>query len=60
MKYRSDEIEPFFWTWKMPFGPNFEAGWSLKYVLGLEKDPDRALACSDHDYIKANESLVHF
>lgn len=20
----------------MPFGPNFEAGWSLKYLLGLE------------------------
>jgi len=34
--FRSDHIQPFFWTWKMPFGPNFEAGWSLKYLLGLE------------------------
>ena len=22
---RQDQIQPFFWTWKMPFGPNFEA-----------------------------------
>ncbi|CAJ1351262.1 unnamed protein product [Effrenium voratum] len=34
--FQSDQIQPFFWTWKMPFGPNFEAGWSLKYLLGLE------------------------
>lgn len=58
--FRSDDIEPFFWTWKMPFGPNFEAGWSLKYLLGLEKDPDRALGCSDLGTVPVNESLVHF
>jgi len=31
-------IEPFFWTWRMPYGPEFEPGWSLKYILGLEDD----------------------
>ncbi|CAE7250949.1 exgA [Symbiodinium pilosum] len=45
--FRSDQIEPFFWTWKMPFGPNFEPGWSLKYLLGLEKDHERALGCGE-------------
>lgn len=30
-------IEPFFWTWRMPYGRVFEPGWSLKWLLGLEK-----------------------
>jgi len=29
-------IEPFFWTWRMPYGSAFEPGWSLKHVLGKE------------------------
>jgi len=32
-------IKPFFWTWHMPFGPNFERGWSLRYIAGLTKGP---------------------
>jgi len=29
-------IESFFWTWRMPYGPTFEPGWSLKSILGKE------------------------
>lgn len=29
-------IEPFFWTWRMPYGSAFEPGWSLKHALGKE------------------------
>lgn len=29
-------IEHFFWTWRMPYGPAFEPGWSLKRILGRE------------------------
>lgn len=32
-------VEPFFWTWKMPYGPNFERGWSLKFIAGLQEGP---------------------
>eukprot|EP00448_Togula_jolla_P037734 CAMPEP_0170633464 /NCGR_PEP_ID=MMETSP0224-20130122/36006_1 /TAXON_ID=285029 /ORGANISM="Togula jolla, Strain CCCM 725" /LENGTH=600 /DNA_ID=CAMNT_0010962507 /DNA_START=50 /DNA_END=1852 /DNA_ORIENTATION=+ len=28
-------IEPFFWTWRMPYGPKFQPGWSLKFFSGL-------------------------
>lgn len=35
--FNSVGIEPFFWTWRMPFGPTFENGWSLRYISGLEK-----------------------
>mmetsp|Transcript_8629 Transcript_8629/g.18875 ORF Transcript_8629/g.18875 Transcript_8629/m.18875 type:complete len:584 (+) Transcript_8629:64-1815(+) len=28
-------IEPFFWTWRMPFAPKFEPGWSLKFFSGF-------------------------
>eukprot|EP00448_Togula_jolla_P010536 CAMPEP_0170597624 /NCGR_PEP_ID=MMETSP0224-20130122/15806_1 /TAXON_ID=285029 /ORGANISM="Togula jolla, Strain CCCM 725" /LENGTH=564 /DNA_ID=CAMNT_0010922107 /DNA_START=173 /DNA_END=1867 /DNA_ORIENTATION=- len=31
-------IEPFFWTWRMPFGPKFQPGWSLKYFSGMAGD----------------------
>jgi len=30
-------IEGFFWTWRMPYGPVFERAWSLKYIAGLER-----------------------
>jgi len=41
LQYQTDafvdsDVEAFFWTWRMPYGPNFEAGWSLKAHLGLE------------------------
>eukprot|EP00811_Abedinium_folium_P011315 NODE_2046_length_2306_cov_9.444240.p1 GENE.NODE_2046_length_2306_cov_9.444240~~NODE_2046_length_2306_cov_9.444240.p1 ORF type:complete len:488 (-),score=148.61 NODE_2046_length_2306_cov_9.444240:337-1800(-) len=29
-------IEPYFWTWRMPYAPTFEAGWSLAHHLGVE------------------------
>jgi len=31
-------IEPFFWNWKMPYGPIFQTGWSLKAILGTEAE----------------------
>lgn len=34
--WNSHGIEPFFWTWRMPYGPLFEPGWSLKYIAGKE------------------------
>jgi hypothetical protein len=34
--WNSHGIEPFFWTWRMPYGPLFEPGWSLKYITGKE------------------------
>jgi len=32
-------IEAFFWTWRMPYGPTFQRGWSLKFISGLERLP---------------------
>jgi hypothetical protein len=37
--YRQRGIEPFFWTYKMPYGPNFEPGWSYQSHVGLAKKP---------------------
>jgi hypothetical protein len=37
-------IEAFFWTWRMPYGPAFEAGWSLKHNLNRES-PHRDSPC---------------
>merc|ERR1712032_1549163 len=34
--FNQDNIQPFFWTWRMPYGPAFEPGWSLKHALGKE------------------------
>lgn len=30
-----NRIEPFFWTWRIPYGPKFQPGWSLKYFSGM-------------------------
>lgn len=45
--YEDHDIEAYFWTWRMPYGPSFEPGWSLKYVLGLESERPNPLACLD-------------
>lgn len=29
------QIEPMFWSWKMPYGPKFQQGWSLKTFAGM-------------------------
>ncbi|CAJ1426451.1 unnamed protein product [Effrenium voratum] len=34
--YKAADIQPFFWTWRMPHGPIFERGWSLRWLAGLE------------------------
>lgn len=38
------DIEPFFWSWRMPYGSAFEPGWSLKHAMGKE-DVRQALPC---------------
>jgi len=32
------DIEPLFWTWRMPYGRIFEPGWSLKHLAGYEAE----------------------
>lgn len=34
---RENGHEPFFNSWRAPFAPNFERGWSLKYIMGRER-----------------------
>merc|ERR1712232_340465 len=34
--FQESGIENLFWTWRMPWGTNFESGWSLKYLAGRE------------------------
>merc|ERR1740121_598655 len=43
--FQKNDIEPYFWTWRMPYGPAFEPGWSLKYILGKETERASPLAC---------------
>lgn len=50
-------IEPFFWTWRMPYGSSFEPGWSLKYVTGNER-PHEPLQCKPPRYTGLNEWKV--
>eukprot|EP00931_Biecheleriopsis_adriatica_P077584 TRINITY_DN5110_c0_g1_i2.p1 TRINITY_DN5110_c0_g1~~TRINITY_DN5110_c0_g1_i2.p1 ORF type:complete len:534 (-),score=114.85 TRINITY_DN5110_c0_g1_i2:308-1684(-) len=35
--WENNGIEAFFWTWRMPFGPVFEPGWSLRWLAGMEE-----------------------
>jgi len=42
---RRHNIEPFFWTWRMPYGPNFEPGWSFSNHVGLEGPASRHHQC---------------
>jgi len=44
--------EQFFWTWRMPYGVNFEPAWSLKRILGFETG--RKFPCTRH----SNETLT--
>lgn len=34
----TDRIEPFFWSWKLPYGPEFRQGWSLKDFSGFDRE----------------------
>mmetsp|Transcript_54745 Transcript_54745/g.143005 ORF Transcript_54745/g.143005 Transcript_54745/m.143005 type:complete len:185 (+) Transcript_54745:2-556(+) len=34
--FKQYRIQGFFWTWRMPYGSNFENGWSFKHITGLE------------------------
>jgi len=40
------KVEPFFWTWRMPYGPSFQMGWSLKHLLGHEDPPQHPCSLS--------------
>jgi hypothetical protein len=44
--FKESKARAFFWTWRMPYGANFEAAWSLKHYLGLEK-PSEYSPCHD-------------
>merc|ERR1711972_211131 len=45
--YIESGVQSFFWTWRMPCGPNFESEWSLKYHLGLETPSSDASLCRE-------------
>mmetsp|Transcript_127853 Transcript_127853/g.208289 ORF Transcript_127853/g.208289 Transcript_127853/m.208289 type:complete len:300 (+) Transcript_127853:1-900(+) len=32
-------FEPFFWSWKMPYAPDYEPAWSYQQFVGLAKTP---------------------
>lgn len=53
--FKEIDIEPFFWNWKMPYGPIFQTGWSLKSLLGIESEglPSQ---CGDAGDEKASEA----
>merc|ERR1711920_412644 len=36
--FRSGNVEGFFWSWRIPYGPIFQSGWSLKYLAGVEEE----------------------
>jgi hypothetical protein len=38
ISYREAGVEPFFWSWRIPYGPMFETGWSLKFLAGVEEE----------------------
>lgn len=38
--YAQNGVQAFFWSWKMPYGSNFQSQWSLKFHLGLETAGD--------------------
>lgn len=39
------QIEPVFWSWKMPYGPKFQPGWSLKFFSGMDELSDSNGRC---------------
>lgn len=39
------QIEPVFWSWKMPYGPKFKGGWSLKTFAGMDELSDSNGEC---------------
>lgn len=43
--FRIHDITAFFWTWRMPYGPTFQRGWSLKHIAGFEQLPP-SFSCS--------------
>lgn len=46
-------IESYFWTWRMPYGHNFERAWSLKRIAGVEEN-DATYPCGpEYANIKA-------
>jgi len=43
--FKANGVEGFFWTWRIPYGPKFQSGWSLKYLTGVE-DEDLPHQCA--------------
>lgn len=48
---KDNGVDAFFWTWRMPYGPAFEQGWSLKHIAGLESTPTRPCKPTDFTLI---------
>lgn len=48
------QMEPVFWSWKMPYGPKFENGWSLKKFSGNSELSDSNGVCVVGDWAKEN------
>jgi hypothetical protein len=48
------QIEPVFWSWKMPYGPKFQPGWSLKSFAGMDELSDSNGRCVVGTWAKEN------
>eukprot|EP00930_Biecheleria_cincta_P058857 TRINITY_DN44657_c0_g1_i1.p1 TRINITY_DN44657_c0_g1~~TRINITY_DN44657_c0_g1_i1.p1 ORF type:complete len:791 (+),score=144.83 TRINITY_DN44657_c0_g1_i1:28-2373(+) len=45
IRFKNSDVQSFFWTWRMPFAPVFEPGWSLRWLAGLEEPVSARQAC---------------
>merc|ERR1712217_690829 len=50
----SSRIEPIFWTWQVPYGPNFQPGWSLKFFSGYSNKTDSNGRCVVGNWAKVS------
>lgn len=59
-EFNRDSIGAFFWTWRMPYGPIFESAWSLKHIMGFEKQSASKLAAVDtrNNFLKRKEETT--
>lgn len=45
VRFKESDVESFFWSWRMPYAPVFEPGWSLKWLAGLEEPASARPKC---------------
>jgi len=58
--FASNTIEPFYWTWRMPYGPKFEAGWSFKQFSGLEGEVFSEKMCQAPKTPQVDDEVAEF